>query len=107
MTRLNYDPPSETFAPHLDEADPTTQALATPDADAAAAAIYTPAAALDDGIESGAREISRGKSTPRARRRRQRGAGTACTHERRAGDRPPGAGRGDEHREPVADRHFL
>src|SRR5437773_11564816 len=107
MTRLNYDPPSETFAPHLDETDPTTQALAAPDADAAAAAIHTPAAALDDGVESGAREISRGKSAPRARRRRRRDSGTPCARERRAGERPSGACRGGEHRESVAHGRVL
>src|SRR2546421_2520748 len=107
LARLNYDPPGEVPASHFDETDSTAQALAAPDADAAAAAIYTPAAALDDGIESGAREISRGKSSPRARRRRQRGSGTPRARERRAGDRPSGARRGSEHRESVADGHFL
>src|SRR5205809_1550571 len=106
LARLNYDPPGEVLASHSDETDSTAQALAAPDADAAAAAIDTPAAALDHGTESGAREISRGKSAARARRCRWRDSGSPCAHERRSGERPSGARGGGEHGESVADGHL-
>jgi len=62
LARLNYDPPSE--VPRLISMKQTLQLKLSqqPDADAAAAAIDTPAAALDHGVESGAREISGRKS---------------------------------------------